>query len=112
VSRSSNGLQEVCYEVNKSVALLWLLGSLGVGIIGYDQGRDFGRAGQADNYRTAGNPMRLAEFDGDGWLDADDPLSDEEKALLETRLADMERHPEKSIPWEEAKRRIEDRFGR
>jgi hypothetical protein len=56
--------------------------------------------------------LRLAELDGDGWLDADDPLSDEEKALLETRLADIERHPEESIPWEEAKRRIEDRFAR
>lgn len=56
--------------------------------------------------------LKLAELDGDGWLDDDDPLSDEEKALLETRLADMERHPEESIRWEEAKRRIEERFGR
>lgn len=54
--------------------------------------------------------LKLAELDGDGWLDDDDPLTDEQKALLEARLADMEQHPEKSIPWEEAKRRIEERF--
>jgi hypothetical protein len=56
--------------------------------------------------------LKLAELDGDDWLDDDDPLSDEEKALLETRLADMDRHPEHSIPWEEARRRIEARFGK
>jgi hypothetical protein len=55
---------------------------------------------------------RLAELDGNEWLDADDPLTEAEKALLDTRLADMERHPEKSIPWEEAKRRIEARFNK
>ena len=31
--------------------------------------------------------LKLAELDGDGWLDDDDPLTDEEKALLEARLA-------------------------
>lgn len=56
--------------------------------------------------------LKLAELDGDGWLDDDDPLTDEQKALLEARLADMEQHPEKSITWEEAKRRIEERFGK
>jgi len=57
--------------------------------------------------------QKLAELDrGDGWLDADDPLNDEEKALLEARLEDMEKHPEKSIPWEEAKKRIEAKFGK
>jgi hypothetical protein len=55
--------------------------------------------------------LKLAELDGDGWLDDDDPLTDEQKALLEARLADLE-HPEKSIPWEEAKRRLESRFGK
>jgi putative addiction module component (TIGR02574 family) len=56
--------------------------------------------------------LKLAELDADDWLDADDPLTDEEKALLEARLVDIEQHPEKSIPWEEAKRRIEERFGK
>ena len=51
--------------------------------------------------------LKLAELDGDSWLDDDDPLTDAEKALLEARLTDIEQHPEKSIHWEEAKRRIE-----
>jgi putative addiction module component (TIGR02574 family) len=55
--------------------------------------------------------LKLAEMDGDGWLDEDDPLTDAEKALLETRLEDMEKHPEKSIPWEEAEARLKARFG-
>ena len=32
--------------------------------------------------------LKLAELDGDGWLDDDDPLTDDEKALLEARLMD------------------------
>ncbi len=56
--------------------------------------------------------LELAELDGDVWLDDDDPLTDEEKALLEARLVDIERHPEKSIPWDEARRRIEERLGK
>ena len=54
--------------------------------------------------------LKLAELDGDIWLDDDDPLSDEQKALLEARLIDMELHPETSIPWAEAKRRLQERF--
>lgn len=54
--------------------------------------------------------LKLAELDGDAWLDDDDPLTDEQKALLEARLADVELHPEKSISWHEAKRRLEERF--
>ena len=54
--------------------------------------------------------LKLAELDGDAWLDDDDPLTDEQKALLEARLVDMKQHPEKSSPWEEAKRRLEERF--
>lgn len=52
----------------------------------------------------------LKELDGDNWLDDDDPLSDEQKTLLEARLRDMELSPETSIPWAEAKRRLEERF--
>lgn len=50
--------------------------------------------------------VKLAEMDNDGWFDEDDPLTDEEKALLEARLEDMEKHPEKSIPWKEAEARM------
>lgn len=31
--------------------------------------------------------VKLAELDGDRWLDDDDPLTDEQKALLDARLA-------------------------
>ena len=55
--------------------------------------------------------VKLAEMDSDGWLDEDDPLSAAEKALLEARLEDMEKHPEKSIPWKEAEARLKARFG-
>ncbi len=55
--------------------------------------------------------VKLAEIDGDGWLDDDDPLTDAEKTLLEARLEDMEKHPEKSIPWAEAEARLKARFG-
>ena len=54
--------------------------------------------------------LKLAELDGDNWLDDDDPLSDEQKALLEARLRDMEMHPETSVPWAEAKRRLQERL--
>ena len=56
--------------------------------------------------------LKLAELDGDPWLDSDDPLTDQEKALLEARLAEIEKHPEKSIPWDEAKKRLDARFGK
>jgi putative addiction module component (TIGR02574 family) len=54
---------------------------------------------------------RLEELGGGVWLDADDPLSDEQKALLEARLDDLEKHPEKSIPWAKAKEQLKNRFG-
>ena len=56
--------------------------------------------------------LKLAELDGDDWLDTDDPLTEEEKALLDARLTEMKQHPEKSIPWEQAKKRIEGLFGK
>jgi putative addiction module component (TIGR02574 family) len=54
--------------------------------------------------------VKLAELDSDRWLDEDDPLTDEQKALLDARLADMDAHPEKSSPWEEVKQRLEARL--
>jgi hypothetical protein len=55
--------------------------------------------------------LKLAELDGDDWLDSDDPLSAEQKVLLEARLEDLEKHPEKSIPWTEAEARLKARYG-
>ena len=45
--------------------------------------------------------IKRSELNGDNWLDDDDPLTDEQKALLEVRLRDLELHPETSIPWAE-----------
>ena len=54
---------------------------------------------------------KLDELGGEGWLDGDDPLTNEQKALLEARLDDLEKHPEKSTPWPEAAARLKARFG-
>jgi putative addiction module component (TIGR02574 family) len=54
--------------------------------------------------------LKLAELDRDGWLDDDDPLTNQEKALLDARLADLDLNPETSIPWDEARKRIEARL--
>lgn len=51
--------------------------------------------------------LKLAELDGDRWLDDHDPLTGEQKAMLNARLADLEAHPEKSIPWDEARKRLQ-----
>jgi len=56
--------------------------------------------------------VKLAELDGERWLDDDDPLTDDQKALLEARLADMDQHPEASIAWDDARKRIESRLGK
>jgi putative addiction module component (TIGR02574 family) len=55
--------------------------------------------------------LKLAELDGNAWLDSDDPLSDKQKALLDARLDDLENHPEKSIPWAEAEAQLKARYG-
>jgi len=52
----------------------------------------------------------LAVYGPDGWL-ADSELTDAEKRLIEGRLDDAEKHPEKSIPWSEAEARLKARFG-
>jgi len=54
--------------------------------------------------------LKLIELDGNEWLDSDDPLSDKEKALLEARLDDLEKHPEKAIPWSEAEAQLKTRY--
>lgn len=38
--------------------------------------------------------LKLRELDGDQWLDADDPLTDAAKALLEAHLASYEKDPD------------------
>lgn len=55
--------------------------------------------------------LRLAEIDGVEWLDQDDPLTDAEKALIESRLAAHEKDPASAIPWEEFRSRLKRRLG-
>jgi hypothetical protein len=55
--------------------------------------------------------LKLAELDGEKWLDSDDSLSDQDRALVEARLEDLEKHPEKSIPWSEADARLKAQYG-
>lgn len=54
--------------------------------------------------------VKLAELDGDAWLDADEPLTDAEKALLEARLAAYEKDPDAGSSWEEVEARIRARL--
>ena len=54
---------------------------------------------------------KLDELAGDGWLDADDPLTDEQKALIEARIEAHEKNPQSAIPWEEFNARLKRRSG-
>lgn len=56
--------------------------------------------------------QRLTELDGEDWLDADDPLTANEKALLDARLAAYEKDPEAGASWEEVEGRIRARLSR
>ncbi len=53
---------------------------------------------------------KLAELDGDGWLDAGDPLTSAEKTLLNARLAAYEKDPDAGSSWEEVESRIRARL--
>ena len=54
---------------------------------------------------------KLKELAGEGWLDADDPLTEAEKALIEARIEEHERNPAAAIPWEEFDARLKRRLG-
>ena len=47
----------------------------------------------------------------DEWLDADDPLTEAEKALIESRMAAHEKNPEAAIRWEQFDARLKRRLG-
>ncbi len=55
--------------------------------------------------------LKLADLDGDGWDDADDPLNKADKALIETRLAAHEQDPASAIPWEQFAEQLKRRLG-
>ena len=41
----------------------------------------------------------------------DGELTEAEKRLIDARVDDLEKHPERSIPWAEAETRLKARFG-
>ena len=54
--------------------------------------------------------LKLARLDGEEWLDANDPLTNVEKALLDARLAAYEKDPDAGSSWEEVEARIRTRL--
>jgi putative addiction module component (TIGR02574 family) len=54
--------------------------------------------------------LKLAELDGDAWLDAADPLTEADKALLDARLASYEKDPDTGSSWAEVEARIRSRL--
>ena len=50
--------------------------------------------------------LKLVEIDGDSWFDNGEPLSEDEKALLDSRLAAYLKNPEEGSSWEEVESRI------
>ena len=55
--------------------------------------------------------LKLAELDGNDWLDEDDPLTSDEKALLDSRIAAHEKNPGTASPWDEFEARLKRRLG-
>jgi putative addiction module component (TIGR02574 family) len=49
-------------------------------------------------------------FAEDEWLDQDDPLTQEQKQLIEGRIAAHEKDPQSAIPWEEFDARLKGRL--
>ena len=56
--------------------------------------------------------LKLIEIDGDSWLDEEEPLSEKEKALLDSRLAAYLKNPDEGSSWEEVENRIRARLTR
>jgi putative addiction module component (TIGR02574 family) len=54
--------------------------------------------------------LKLTELDGDAWLDAEDPLTAQEKAILDARLAAYEKDPDAGSSWAEVEARIRSRL--
>jgi putative addiction module component (TIGR02574 family) len=54
--------------------------------------------------------VKLTELDADLWLDHDDPLTEEDKALIEARIEAHERNPETAVPWDDFNARVNRRL--
>jgi hypothetical protein len=56
--------------------------------------------------------LRLAELDSEDWLDQEEPLTFQEKALIEARLAQYANDPDAGSTWEDVEGRIRARLSR
>ena len=54
--------------------------------------------------------LKLTELDGEEWLDQTEPLTSDEKALLDARLAAYAKDPDAGSSWEEVENRIRARL--
>ena len=52
---------------------------------------------------------RIVELDRGGWLDVDDPLSEADKQIIESRLAEHEADTASAISFEELESRLRER---
>jgi hypothetical protein len=50
--------------------------------------------------------VKLAEMDSGDWLDADDPLSEAHKEVVDSRLTEHERNPQSAISLQEFQERL------
>jgi putative addiction module component (TIGR02574 family) len=54
--------------------------------------------------------LKLTELDAEDWQDDGDPLTADEKALLDARLAAYAKDPDAGSSWEEVENRIRARL--
>ncbi len=78
---------------------------------GHEQSRNRCRVPQAHPAQREEIQPKLAELDGQDWLDEDDPLTDGEKALIEARLEAHEVNPAAAVQWDEFNERLRRRLG-
>ena len=58
---------------------------------------------------SPGDRLQLIEALWDTLSDEDIPVTPEERALLDERLADLEQNPDAQSPWSEVKARLKQR---
>lgn len=54
--------------------------------------------------------LKLARLDGEEWVNASEPLTEAERALLDARLAAYEKDPNVGSSWEEGEARLRARL--
>jgi putative addiction module component (TIGR02574 family) len=54
--------------------------------------------------------LKLAEIDGSEWLDDDDPLSEQQRDLLASRILAHEQNPQTAVPWEKFDAKLKQRL--